>query len=411
MQETVANAAQTQQWAFILSQLFDWVMAGLAWIVPFQARVFETILQGNSFWSLAGASVLLVLPAAVFVAGIWGTMVSLYTIPFRLGRSVTLLQSVALAWWDALRMVWFYWAGLVKFAIVMVGWVWGLLKLGVHLIVGTIKSAITSPLAVLDATSRRPGVPWAAFFLLLVWSAVEATIFTFTLRPTMSELLADLTGYEVNGFALIVILWVFLAIIIAGSFACIQVLNEAIKTRQVGQIVFMILVEIAVALFEVLFLYRELVDAMTPWLAQQGIQLGVFGTIGLAFFGWVGVRGMTWFLFGRFGAPALIGLLGRQAFAVEGSVPHGTAAVPDYWKGPISALKAEREWFRKESRELFELASLPVLQVVAAGMNFLFVVFSGRGHFTLPFKSIDDVLAATHFPARVSGEVARGEVR
>ena len=88
-------------------------------------------------------------------------------------------------------------------------------------------------------------------------------------------------------------------------------------------------------------------------------------------------------------------------------VLHGASAVPDYWKGPISALKAEREWFRKESRELFELASLPVLQVVASGMNFLFVVFTGRGHFTLPFKSIDDVLAATHFPARVSGEVAR----
>jgi len=105
MQETVATAAQTQQWAFILSQLLDWVMAGLAWIVPFQSRVFNTILQGNSFWALAGTSVLLVLPAAVFIAGIWGTMVALYTIPFRLGRSVTLMQSVALAWWDALRMV------------------------------------------------------------------------------------------------------------------------------------------------------------------------------------------------------------------------------------------------------------------------------------------------------------------
>jgi hypothetical protein len=408
MQETVANAAQTQQWAFILSQLFDWVMAGLAWIVPFQARVFETILQGNSFWSLAGASVLLVLPAAVFVAGIWGTMVSLYTIPFRLGRSVTLLQSVALAWWDGLRMVWFYWAGLVKFVIVLVGWVWGLLKLGVHLLVGTVKSAITSPLAVLDATSRRPGVPWAAFLLLIVWSAVEATIFTFTLRPTMSELLADLTGYEVNGFALVVMLWIFLAIIIAGSFACIQVLNEAIKERQTGNIIFMILVEIAVAMFEVLFLYRELVDAMTPWLAQQGIQLGVIGTIGLAFFGWVGVRGMTWFLFGRFGAPALIAVLGRQPMSVETGGGHGPAPqLTDYWKGPIAALKAEREWFRKEAREVFELASLPVLQAVAAGLNFLFVVFTGRPHFTLPFKNIDDVLAATHFPARVTGEVAR----
>jgi hypothetical protein len=237
---------------------------------------------------------------------------------------------------------------------------------------------------------------------------VEATIFTFTLRPTMSELLADLTGYEVNAFALSFILWIFLAIIIAGSFACIQVLNDAIKAKQTGNIVFMILVEIAVAMFEVLFLYRELVDAMTPWLAQQGIQLGVFGTIGLAFFGWVGVRGMTWFLFGRFGAPALIAILGRQPLSVEGAGAHGAApAMADYWKGPIAALKAEREWFRKEGREMFELVSLPVLQVVAAGMNFLFVLFTGRGHFTLPFKSIDEVLTATHFPARASGEVAR----
>ena len=79
----------------------------------------------------------------------------------------------------------------------------GLLKLSVQIVWGTLKGAVTSPLAMLDATSRRPGVPWPAFFMLIVWSAVEATIFTFTLRPTMSELLADLTGYEVNGFALV----------------------------------------------------------------------------------------------------------------------------------------------------------------------------------------------------------------
>src|SRR5437899_3311383 len=201
-----STAAQTQQWSFVLQQLVQWVVAGVAWIVPFQARIFGFVLGGASFWSLAGMAVLLLLPAAVFIAGIWGTMVSLYTIPFRLGRSVTLMQSIALAWWDALRMVWFYWAGLVKFLIVMVGWVGGLLKLVVHLIVGPIRSRHTSPLAVLDATSRRPGVPWAAFFLLIVWSAVEATIFTFTLRPTMSELLADLTGYEGYGFTHVVLL-------------------------------------------------------------------------------------------------------------------------------------------------------------------------------------------------------------
>jgi len=148
--------AQTQQWSFILQQLFAWVMAGLAWIVPFQARVFGFVLQGENFWRLAGIAVLLLLPAAVFVAGIWGTMVSLYTIPFRLGRSVTLLQSVALAWWDALRMVWFYWAGLARFLVVLVGWVWGLIKLSARLVVGTIKGAITSRS---PSSTRRRAVP------------------------------------------------------------------------------------------------------------------------------------------------------------------------------------------------------------------------------------------------------------
>lgn len=408
MQAAVTNAAQTQQWSFILSQLFDWVMAGLAWIVPFQGRVFGFVLQGDNFWALAGTAVLLLLPAAVFIAGIWGTMVSLYTIPFRLGRSVTLMQSVALAWWDALRMVWFYWAGLARFLLMLVGWVWGLIKLTARMIAGTIKGAITSPLAVLDATSRRPGIPWPAFFMLVFWSMIEATIFTFTLKPTASELLGELTGYDVSGFAFVALLWLFLWVLVAGSFACIQVLNEAIKSKHYGQIISMTAVEIAVAMFEVLFLYRELVDAMTPWLAQQGIQLTAIETILLAFFAWVGVRGMTWFLFGRFGAPALIALVSRQPLAIEGGGGHSPAPqMADYWKGPIAALKAEREWFRKEGRELFELVSLPVLQVVAAGMNFLFVVFTGRPHFVLPFKSIDDVLAATHFPARVSGEVAR----
>jgi len=167
--------------------------------------------------------------------------------------------------------------------------------------------------AMLDASSRRPGVPWGAFVLLIVWSAVEATIFAFALRLTMSELLFDLTGFKVNPIVLVVLLGIFLTIIVAGSFACIQVLNDAIKAKQIGNIAQMVLVQIAVALFQVLFLYRGLVDQITPWLAQQGMTLGVGSTLGLAFLVWVAVRGMTWYLFGRSGAPALIAALNRQA--------------------------------------------------------------------------------------------------
>ena len=164
----------------------------------------------------------------------------------------------------------------------------------------------------LDATSRRPAVPWA-LVLLIVWSAVEATIFTVTLRPTMSELLADLTGFTVNPIALVVLLWIFLTIIIAGSFARLHVLKDAIAAKQIGNIAQMVLVQIGVAMFQVLFLYRELIDQLTPWLAQAGITLGVGSTLGLASLAWVGVRGMTWYLFGRSGAPALIAVLNRPA--------------------------------------------------------------------------------------------------
>ncbi len=398
------GAVQTEQWSWILQTVWRWIWGGLSWILDWQTYVFQLVAGGESFWAIVAKFVLLFFPATVLVAGVWGTMVSLYTIPFRSGRG-RFLASLLMSWWDVVRMVWFYWLGLFRFLIVFVGWIWGLLRLAVSMVWRTLKSAVTSPFALLDSTSRSPGVPWIAFVLLLFWSMIEATIFTFTLRPTMAELLADLTGYEVNPVFLVVILWFFLFIIIGGSFACIQVLNDAIKTRQVGQIVFMVLVEITVALFEVLFLYRELIDAITPWLAQQGIELGVFGTLTLAFLGWVGVRGMTWFLFGRFGAPALLAILGRQAMEGQGAAraPSPAARAPspsadqEFWLGPIKALKAEHEWFKKEAWALVELATLPVLQLLAAGFNFGVVVILGRAHFTLPFRSLDQVLASTPF--------------
>jgi hypothetical protein len=215
----------------------------------------------------------------------------------------------------------------------------------------------------------------------------------------LSELLADIAGYEVNGTALSLLLWLFLFPVIAGSFACIQVLNDAIKSRQIGQIISMAFVEFVVAIFEVLFLYRELVDAITPWLAQQGWTLGVWGTMAIAFLGWIGVRGMTWFLFGRYGTPALLAVLSRQTLTTDQA--HAPAIAPppspDFWRGPINALKAETEWFKKEAREVFELMSLPVLQLVAAAINFPVVVITGRPIFTLPFESLEQALASAPF--------------
>src|SRR3989454_8020945 len=64
-----------------------------------------------------------------------------------------------MSWWDAVRMAWFYWFGLVRFLLVFVGWIWGLLRLGVGLLWRTLKNLVTSPFAMLDSSSRQPGVP------------------------------------------------------------------------------------------------------------------------------------------------------------------------------------------------------------------------------------------------------------
>jgi hypothetical protein len=397
MQSTLGNA-QTEQWSWMVTQLWSWIWSGMSWILDLQQMVFGYVLGGDSPALTVLKAVLLLLPAAVLIVSLWAMMISLYTLPFRSGRG-HFLTAILMSWWDVGRMAWFYWAGMGRFLFVLAGWIGSLIRAFARLTWNAIKGALNSPFAVLDWTSRRyfqPGVPWLAFLLLLLWSALEATIFTFTLRPTMNELLADLTGFEPNPVMLSALLYVFLFFLVGGSFACVQALNDAIKGKQYGTIISMVLIETVVAMFEVLFLYRELVDAITPWMAQQGFNLGIGGTLALAFGGWLGVRGMTWFLFGRYGTPALIAVLARETISREGaSVDIAPPRQPEFWKAPITALKAEVEWFKKEGREMFELLTLPVLQLLAAGFNFCLVLLLGRPLFTLPFRSLDEVLAAT----------------
>ena len=208
---------------------------------------------------------------------------------------------------------------------------------------------------------------------------------------------------KVNTRVMAPLLWVFLFMLVAGSFACVQVLTEAVRNKRVGEIVQMALVESAVMFFEVIFLYRELIDAVTPWIAQQSggeVRLGLVSTILLASFGWVGVRGMSWFLFGRFGTPALLAILSRQTITQDGGVSSVPAPVTsDMWRAPVDALKKEVDWFEQEGKRLFELLTLPVLQLLAAALNFAVVVIQSRPAFALPFKSLDELLVSNPFAA------------
>ncbi len=393
----------------------------VAWIPAWQSAMINFAWFGTSGLEVLFKRVLLMLPMLLLVAAMWCTMVSLYTLPFRSGRG-GFVTALLMSWWDAGRTIWFFWAGLVRVSVVLAGWLWGLLRLGIRMVGAGIKGTFQSPLMFLDWTSRnyfKPGVPWVAFLGLIIWSAVEALVFTYTLRPTMTEVLAGITGFEPDPRLMTPVLWIFLFFLVLGSFACVHALADAIRQKRSGEVIQMVTVELFVMFFEVLFLYREMIDALTPWIAQQSneeLLLGLWSTLGLAAFGWVGVRGMTWFLFGRYGTPALLAVLARDTIKREAGVPTPAPSVarPEIWHGPITALKQETEWFKKEARYVFELMSLPVLQLFAAGVNFAVVAVTSQPMFSLPFASLDRVMAATPgFPNRKATKVSasRGQQR
>ncbi|MFL5561729.1 MAG: hypothetical protein ACJ79K_09670 [Gemmatimonadaceae bacterium] len=375
--------------------------APLRWLAEWQGSMLHLASAPANPATRVFAWATLLLPALLAIAGMWCTAVSLYTLPFRSGRG-GFLTSLLMAWWDAGRCVWLFWAGMLRVGVALVGWVIGSVRFGLLMIKNIIVGIVRSPFTLLDITSRRyfqPGMPWVAFLVLVVWSAIEATIFTFTLQPTLNEVFGGLTGFDPNPRVMAPLLWFFLFMLVAGSFACVQVVTEAVKAKKTGTIIQMLVVESAVMFFEVIFLYRELIDAITPWIAQQSggsVQLGLGWTLALASFGWLGVRGMTWFLFGRFGTPALVAILSRQTLTQDDG---GRVVVrppdPGIWREPVNALKAETAWFHEEARRMLELLSLPVLQLLAAALNFAVVAVQSRPMFTLPFRTLDDILAAT----------------
>jgi len=390
------------------AQLFpaDWqgavltLLAPMRWLAGWQSSLGNAWLGGGSAGHVL-SWIALLFPALLLAAGMWCTLASIYTLPFRSGRGAV-ITSMLMAWWDAGRVIWLFWTGMLRVAVAFVGWIIGSVRFAFLMVKNIFLGLLRSPLTLLDWTSKRyfqPGVPWVAFLILTVWCAIEATIFTFTLQPTLNEVFGSLTGFDPNPRVMAPLLWMFLFMLVAGSFACVQVVTEAVKEKKKATIVQMLVVESAVMFFEVVFLYRELIDAITPWIAQQSggsVQLGIGATLALASFGWLGVRGMSWFLFGRFGTPALLAILSRQAVSHEGAVrPVAMAVEPGLWREPVNALKAETAWFHEEAKRMFELLSLPVLQLLAAAINFAVVTIKSRPMFSLPFKSLDDVLSAT----------------
>ena len=380
-------------------ELLNLLSAPLAWIPTLWELILE-LFSASSGWAAGVSYILFLFPAMLLLGAVCCTQLSLYTLPFRSGR-IDFIKMMLMAWWDAALAIWLYWVGLGRFFMVTLGWVFTLGRLGIQVIVEMFRQLIILPFSKTGQMTQnyfQPGVPWIAFALMLFWGLLEALIFTFTMFPTVADVLSGIVGKEPPLWTG-TILYLFLSILILGSFACIQALTDAIKQKDYQFLVQIVLVEIFVMTFEVMFLYRELVDAITPWIAQQTGEKflpGLGFTLSLATFGWIGIRGMTWFLFGQYGTPPLLAFISRRPMVhpdpIATPVQPSQAADVERWKRPIEDFKQEIGWLHEKANEMLEFVTLPFIHVVAGFLNFAMILVTGRPVFSIPFKSLQEAL-------------------
>ncbi len=391
-------------------ELIDLLIAPVAWVPRMQEALLAFFLNPSTPWLTAIKYTLLLFPALLAVGATWVTLLSLYTLPFRAGR-VRFVSMMLLAWWDAARSVWLYWVGMARVVGVAAGWLISLGALVVRLTVDSLRQLTALPFAMsgrMTQTYFQPGVPWIAFVMLLAWCVLEAGVFSHTMMPTVSTVLSELSGGPASRLTAGV-LFVFLLMLVMGSFACLQTLSEAVRLRELKYLAQIVVVELLVMFFEVMFLYREFIDAISPWIARDaGIRLGFWATMATASAGWLGVRAMTWFLFAQWGtAPLLAFIARRPLFQPETAALEvmPLAATP-WWHRARDDFKRELDWLHARGDQFLEYLALPVLQILAAGVNFGMMIVASRPAFQLPFRTLKevtdtrDILATFHLTPR-----------
>ena len=384
MQELLT--AFPEQWRHVISVL----TAPVAWIPRTHDVLLDFFLNSPSVWVAAAKYLLLLFPAALGLAAIWCTQLSLYTVPFRSGR-LQFVSALLLTWWDAARAVWLYWMGLVRLVMVICGWLLVLAGFVMRTVIHAVRHLISMPFLMSGRMAERyfqPGVPWLAFIALLLWSFLEAAVFAHVLFPPITEILTDLAETQAAAHFVGPTLFLFVFMLILGSFACVQALADAFRTRQLRFVGQMLGIEVFVAFFEVMFLYREMVITFTPWFAERPAMI-----VATAAGGWIGVRALTWFLFGQYGTATLLAFISRRPLVSPEArtFPSTSVAVPAWWEAPLRDFKNEIEWLHGKSDRLLEYLALPVLHVAAAAVNFGTVLIASRPVFQLPFKHLEEI--------------------
>jgi hypothetical protein len=383
MQEIIT--AFPEQW----HQVIGLLLSPITWIPRTHDVLMDFFLRSPSVWIAAAKYLLLLFPAVLGLTAIWCTQLSIYTLPFRTAR-LQFVSALLLTWWDAARAVWLYWMGLIRLVAALIGWLVLLAGFVVRTLTQGVRHLAMMPFMMSRMAERyfQPGVPWIAFVALLLWAVLEAIVLTHVLFPPITEILTDLAETQAAARFVGPTLFAFVFAFILGSFACAQALADAVRARQLRFLGQMIGIVIVVAFFQVMFLYREMVVTFTPWFAEYPAM-----TVVAATGSWLGVRALTWFLFGQYGTAPLLAFISRRPLTTPDARAYAAseAAAIAWWQPPLRDLKNEVEWLHAKSDRLLEYLALPVLHVLAAAVNFGMVLIASRPVFQLPFKHLEEI--------------------
>jgi len=351
--------------------------------------------MSDPFWLQFWKRILLILPVGAILVGCWASVGCLLTIPVRQNRR-DFVTALFITWWDLGKAILLFWGGLAKAVIAIAMAALGFARMIIFAVWAMVQDILMIPFAAIRRLAQvvvTSPIPWIAVTLTFAWCVIETTIFSFVMTPLVMDTFSNITGNRMTEAMVQIPLFLFLLFIVLGSYAVLSTLVDAVKSRNLHQILGIAVIEVIVLGVEVVFLYREFVDSLVPWLAQysSNFELGVFWTLAISAFVWFGIRSLTWFLFAAHGTPTILAVIqgkGLKMDAADGSPQGNFFEVSNRF---IERLKSEGEWTRQAGERLIAALMLPPLQVLAAAINFCTLFLLANHLFQVPFKDMEAV--------------------
>ena len=374
-------------------------------------------------WVMLSKRLLLLLPVAAIILACWASVGALISVIVRADRK-EFVNQLLITWWDLGKAIVSFWGGIFKFAFYLGISLLALLRIAALGVWSVIQDILFTPFRLLRSglsSVTHSRIPWIAVGMTLFWCTIEAIIFTYVMTPLIMDTFANITGEQLAEITIRIPLFIFMLFIVLGSYAVLSTYLDMIKTKNIPGILGVTVIEIVVMMVEVVFLYREFVDALVPWFAQysNNFEPGVMTILGVAVFAWFGIRSVSWFLFASHGTPVVMSVIRGKGFEVteakgeKVSLPKPAELTKDFAGVStqfMDRIHQDAEWVRDRGEELLGAFMLPPLQIVAAAVNFCTLVISGRHLFQLPFRNVSDIIDTQSLFNRKTQQESVGKV-